>query len=389
VVTELYLFTVKYTGTPQGRQFGYLSYYAPFVWFALAAAVAAIRLLHLRVRTWPAAFLLTALLLALPLATIWHDRTLWAKPYEEESAGNGKYLALAGEEAFYLQPKLLDRELAAVQPGRKGIVDLYLVGVAGYSSQDVFMKEVDAVSKLFKQRFDTQGRTIVLVNNAKTVTDKPFASSTSLRAALKRVGEVMDRDEDIVFLFLTSHGSKERGFAFDAWPFRFNDLDPRQLRKMLDESGIKRRVIVVSACYSGIFVEPLKDEHTLIITAAAADKNSFGCSNEADYTYFGKAYFDEALHQTYSFTEAFKVASRRIAEREKAEGYDSSDPKIFIGAAIEPALAVLEDRLKARPPVPSRKRVQPRKRNDLIEARLEPHYSLRRSTGERGSVGEF
>jgi hypothetical protein len=349
VATELYQLALKHTGTPHWPRFGYFSYYAPFVWFAVAAGLAAVRLLSLRLRAWPVAFVLTGLLLALPQATIWHDRTLWATPYEEESAAGNKYQALASEEVFYLQPKLLERQLAALQPGRKGIVDLYFVGVAGYSGQDVFMKEVDSVSKLFKQRFDTQGRTISLVNNAKTASENPLASSTSLRAALTRIGELMDRDEDIVFLFLTSHGSKERGFAFDVWPFRFKELDPRRLRKMLDDSGIKRRVIVVSACYSGIFVEPLKNEHTLIITAAAADKNSFGCSNEADYTYFGKAYFDEALRTTYSFTEAFALASRRIAEREKAAGYDSSDPVIFVGTEIEQALAALEDRLKAGP----------------------------------------
>src|ERR1700674_5561735 len=349
LITDLSQLALQYTGAPQWPRFDYFSYRAPQVWFALGAALAAIRLLHVNIRAWPAAFRLSALLLALPLATISHDRTLWAAPDEEQSADDNKNPALTGEAAFYLQPKLLERELAALRPGRKGIVDLYLVAVAGYSSQDVFMKEADSVSKLFKQRFDTQGRTVMLVNNAKTETERQLATSTILRAALKRIGEVMNRNEDIVFLFLTSHGSKEHGFSFDAWPFRFNDLDPRQLRKMLDDSGIERRVIVVSACHSGIFVEPLKDAHTLIITAAAADKTSFGCSNEADYTYFGKAYFDEALRQTYSFTEAFKLASRRIAEREKAAGYDSSDPVIDVGAAIGPALGALEERLKAHP----------------------------------------
>src|SRR6202521_1430983 len=193
LITDLSQLALQYTGAPQWPRFDYFSYRAPQVWFALGAALAAIRLLHLNIRAWPAAFLLSALLLALPLATISHDRTLWAAPDEEQSADDNKNPALTGEAAFYLQPKLLERELAALRPGRKGIVDLYLVAVAGYSSQDVFMKEADSVSKLFKQRFDTQGRTVMLVNNAKTVTERPLASSTSLRAALKRIGEVRNR----------------------------------------------------------------------------------------------------------------------------------------------------------------------------------------------------
>ena len=64
---------------------------------------------------------------------------------------------------------------------------------------------------------------------------------------------------------------------------------------MLDDAGIRNRVIVVSSCYSGTFVDALRDDDTLVMTASAKDRNSFGCSNEADFTYFGKAYFDEAL----------------------------------------------------------------------------------------------
>src|SRR5262249_43766878 len=155
------------------------------------------------------------------------------------------------------------------------VIDLYLVGVAGYASQDVFMREVNSVDKLFRERFGAEGHTVRLINNAKSVADTPIASVTAIRAALARVAEVMDRDEDILFLYLTSHGSEDHRFSLDFWPMRFKPLDPGTLRKLLDESGIKRRIVVVSACYSGGFVEPLKDANTLVITASAGDRNSF------------------------------------------------------------------------------------------------------------------
>ena len=104
----------------------------------------------------------------------------------------------------------------------------------------------------------------------------------------------MDRDEDILFLFLTSHG-RPRPVLDRVLPAPLADLTPAELRKMLDDAGIRNRVIVVSSCYSGSFVEALRDDDSLVITASAKDRNSFGCSNEADFTYFGKAFFDEAL----------------------------------------------------------------------------------------------
>ena len=311
-------------------------YYLPQCWVAVAFAGGSIRLLALPASRWGPTALVAAVLLGLPPSVVYHDRSLWTEAPHEQ-AGNDfdrKYLSLLSEEAFYLQPRLLERELAALKPGRPGVTDLYFVGAAGYSGQDVFMREVRSVADLFRERFATEGRSVLLINNPKSVAESPIASATSLGLTLRRIGKLMNRDEDILFLFLTSHGSKDHKFALDFWPMRFNTLDPKRLRELLDESGIKRRVVVISACYSGGFIDALKDDNTLVIAAAAPDKNSFGCSNEADFTYFGKAYFDEALRQTYSFVEAFEKARPLIAARESKEDFLASDPRLHLGDAI-------------------------------------------------------
>jgi hypothetical protein len=180
------------------------------------------------------------------------------------------------------------------------------------------------------------------------VASSPVASVTSLRASLKRVSEVMDKDEDILFLFLTSHASKTHHLALDLWPLQLQELEPTKLRELLDESGIKHRVIIISACYSGGFVNPLKDENTLVISASAVDKSSFGCSNEAEWTYFGKAYFDEALRKTHSFVDAFDSAKPVIAEWERNEGFVSSEPQIALGETIKPKLLKLARQLDSQ-----------------------------------------
>lgn len=345
VINALYRLALTHASWGWIRRLGFATYYLPYAWLVLAATVAAVRLLAVRVMVRAAALVVVALVLGLPQVFTWGG-SIWTERYDPNSESRSRYQALSNEDAFYLQPKLLENELAGLKRGRKGIVDLYFVGVAGYAGQDVFMKEVNSVSTLFRERFDAEGHTVRLINNAKTVTEVPIASVTALRATFTRLAELMDRDEDILFLYLTSHGSKDHQFSLDFWPLRFNTLDPATLRKLLDDSGIKRRVIVVSACYSGGFVDPLKDENSLVITAASTDRNSFGCSNKADFTYFGKAYFDEALRETYSFVKAFDIAKPKIAAREKKEDFDNSDPQIFVGGKIKPALAALEDRLE-------------------------------------------
>jgi Peptidase C13 family len=316
----------------------------PPIWLALACARAAAGPLvgHFGRRTL--AYAACLLLLVLPLTQMNRERSLWqAANNAGESAQPGKQVL--AEDVLYSQIELLERELAAVRPGRRGVIDVYFIGMGGYANQDVFMKEVDGVSRLFRERFGSEGKTIRLVNNSKSLADSPIASVTSLRRSLQRVAEVMNNGEDLLFLFLTSHGSATHRFSLDFSPLQLHELDPEKLRALLDQSGIQNRVVVISACYSGGFIEPLKNENTLVISASAPDKNSFGCSNEAEWTYFGKAFFDEALRKTHSFVEALEIAKPVIAAREKEQGYTPSEPQMALGEDIKPKLVKLQRQL--------------------------------------------
>jgi Peptidase C13 family len=321
---------------------------APTVWLAIACAKAAADLLSVSIPRRASAYGLCAVLIIVPFTHVYRNLSLWQQVKIDKESGLSDTHKKLKEDVFYEQPRVLERELAAVEPGRRGVIDIYFIGMGGYADQDVFMKEIDAVSRLFQERFGTGGRTIRLVNNRKTLASSPVASVTSLRASVKRVSEVMDKDEDILFLFLTSHGSQTHRFSLDLWPLQLQELEPAKLRALLDESGIRNRVIIVSACYSGGFVNSLKDENTLVISASAVDKNSFGCSNEAEWTYFGKAYFDEALRKTHSFVEAFDSAKPVIAEWERKEGFVASEPQIALGETIKPKLLKLARELDSQ-----------------------------------------
>jgi hypothetical protein len=145
----------------------------------------------------------------------------------------------------------------------------------------------------------------------------------------------MNPDEDVLLLYVTAHGDEGFGLSAYAPPLDLAPVNPTVLARALSDAGIKWRVLVISACYSGGFIEPLKDDNTLIITASAADRRSFGCENGNEWTYFGEAYFKQAFPAANSFIEAFPVAAQAVAAREAAEGLKPpSNPQMHVGRAI-------------------------------------------------------
>jgi Peptidase C13 family len=251
------------------------------------------------------------------------------------------------EKIYYSQFGLVTMATRRLAHERPGTPDLYFVGFGGDADQDVFLREVQSVRKLFDERFDTKERSVLLVNNLKTVTKLPLANSHNLLAGLDRMSGVMNVNEDVLFLFLTSHGTPDV-LSVNFKPLRMNDLTAKNLKFVLDRSRVKWRVIVVSACYSGSFVDDLKDENSLIITAARGDRVSFGCDHKNDWTNFGRAYFDQALRGTFSFIDAFPRAAKTVGKWEKEQKLEPSLPQMHIGAAIKPKLREIEARLRKR-----------------------------------------
>ena len=248
------------------------------------------------------------------------------------------------EAAIYAQPRLLDDVLSQLQKGTLGQSNWYFMGVAGAGYQDVFKSEIDRIQRQFDTRFGTYGRSVALVNNIKTFSTQPIATKISIERSLARVGQQMNTDTDVLFLYMTSHGAPGI-FELADEPINMQSIDPQWLRETLDRSGIRWRVIVISACFSGSFIPALQSPDTLIITASAADRASFGCSNEADYTYFGRAFFDEALRSQNNFRSAFDVAVGKIHQWEKAQGFPSSQPQYKLGQNMALMLPQFESRL--------------------------------------------
>jgi hypothetical protein len=262
----------------------------------------------------------------------WRDRPSPTAPPEGMSAGSEAVLAT--------QSFLLEHALSDLADERPGVTDLYFVGFAPYGREDVFRKDVEAAQRVMNERWNTSARSLLLINNPQTLLTTPFATITNLRETLNEIGAAIDAEDDVVMVYLASHGSRDFRLSADLPPLSLVELTPAGLRQLLDDAGIKWRIVVVSACYSGGFIEALQDDHTLIITASRADRTSFGCGQDSESTYFGEAFFQKGMATADSFAAAFDLEKVRVAERERSEGFSPpSDPQWWIGSAMSGKLA--------------------------------------------------
>jgi hypothetical protein len=188
----------------------------------------------------------------------------------------------------------------------------------------VFHTEATNAAAILTRSYGSAGKPLVYSNRPRA----SRATVANLRAALAQAASRMDRDNDVLFLFLTSHGSP-RGIAISAGKSQ-TLLTPTELGWLLRDAGVRHKVLIVSACFSGIFI-PLADPNTLVMTAADATHPSFGCEKAASWTFFGRALFTQGIPKTDTLSEAFAVARTAVLKRETREGYQPSNPQIAGG----------------------------------------------------------
>jgi hypothetical protein len=291
------------------------------------------------VRVWPT-LLAVAFVLASPwvLGILSLDTRLWVtEASTEEEEGDD---ADQAEALFYDQPARIAAAVARVRPAQSGKPGMYFVGFAGDGDQAIFRREAQFASDVFGSRFGSVDRTVLLVNDVDDRDSYPLASVSGLQQALKVLASRMNPDEDVLTLFLTSHGSED-GLEVQNGSLPLSQLSPDDLRAALDDSGIRWRVIVVSACYAGVFIDALKSETTAVITAADAKHSSFGCEDDRELTWFGEAFLKDALPRSASLEDAFSKAAALIAHREEQEHQTHSSPQLYMGSLMRRKLAEL------------------------------------------------
>lgn len=242
------------------------------------------------------------------------------------------------------QARLLAELPNKLTPGDPAKPELFLLTFAGDAKQAVFMRETLYIQDLFLKRYNTEGHSVALINHASTTPKYLVATDTNLAAVLKTYSALMNND-DVLYLYFTSHGSRDHKLTVDFPPYAVQDFGPNEIRQMLDEAGIKWRVIVVSACFAGGFVAPLQSPDTLIATAADASNTSFGCADDRDFTYYGEAIFKNLMStRGLSLVPALDQARAEVYAMETTMRTDHhSNPQFFEGKEIHKHLLKLEN----------------------------------------------
>jgi hypothetical protein len=229
--------------------------------------------------------------------------------------------------AFFLAVAPMFAAVHAAEDHRKVTV----VSFGLFGGQGVFRREATGAAEIVASRFGADP--VVVRFNTKRGGD---ATVKTLAATLQAEAKRMNGDSDILFLILTSHGSRD-GLAVSAGRL-VETLKPSDLAEMLERTGIRHKVVIISACYSGVFIPRIADPDTLVITAADADHSSFGCEDKAKWTYFGDALFNNALRRTKTLKDAFLLARSLVSKRELREGFEPSQPQMAGGRNVEPLL---------------------------------------------------
>ncbi len=248
-------------------------------------------------------------------------------------------------QAMLADQRRLGTALATLQPERKGVVDAYVLSVA-LDSDPVFAREARESGRVLTRRFDAEGRVLVLAGpDGRGAAPLPGGSITTLTLALARIAELMNHEQDVLVLYVTSHGAPDAGLAYHDGDQGFGVLPPARLAELLDGLGIRNRLLLLSACYSGAFVKRLISDTTAILTAASATRASFGCRAENDWTFFGDALVNHALRKPQPLADAAEEARRTIIGWERAGRLDPSMPQVTIGDGVGAWLAPLEARM--------------------------------------------
>lgn len=236
----------------------------------------------------------------------------WTTPEEEQDAESP---SPASEPVLAVQSTLLDDALDAIEDERGGVTDLYFVGFAPDARHEGFRDEIEKAQHVLDERFDTRGRSLLLLNNRSTVTELPYATLTNLRRALQEIGGAINADEDVVMVYLTGGTTDDHALAAVHPPLDLVDITPAAVRQLLDSAGIRYRVVVVSACAAGAWAETFQDDDTAVLVAAPGEAEPAGCEGGDAPSALAEALFDRALRTTDSLPAALTAAAHDVGDQ--------------------------------------------------------------------------
>ena len=169
----------------------------------------------------------------------------------------------------------------------EGAAPLHVLIAAIGDEQPVFDRFVDDLSR----RLDGLDLAIVTTASASGHVGRRLDTPDDVYAAIRglRAG-----DSGGCLVYFTGHGTPDgmslplHAGGVPAQRRRYASLRVTEVQAALrDGCGDAPTVVVLSACYSGVYLRPvMRRPNRILMTAAAADRTSFGCGNDETHTYY-------------------------------------------------------------------------------------------------------
>lgn len=239
-----------------------------------------------------------------------------------------------GGDLWEVQNRLVGKTIAALPPHSGTAPNVYTVAIAPLGTQTLFSREAHAALDRLAANYGgpaTSG--ILLSNGAADLMQVPLATQDNIAQVLAAIGErTHAAPDDVLIVYLTSHGRQDAMLS-SALPGNLPILaiSAESMAAALDAARVKRRVIIISACFAGSWIPRLANDDTIIMTAASADRTSFGCADDRPLTYFGDAFLNGPLSKGASLEQSFEGARKTVTQWEQEQKLPNSLPQVYIG----------------------------------------------------------
>ncbi len=277
---------------------------------------------------------LAALLLVLLL-----DPYVAAQPAAAQTA-EPTQAPLTDKEAAKLwdaQPGLVKHAIGTLKPRVPGRLNVYGIAIAAGGSQHLFGREAHLALDVAAVRFGASYRGgLLLSNGLADILQAPLATHANMMAVGRGIAGRLDPAQDIALVYLTAHGSQAATLQTDLPNNKLlSAISSASLADMLASAGIRRSIIIVSACYAGTWLPALATPDSIVITAARKDRTSFGCDDKRRLTYFGEALLEGPLARGASLRDSFEAARSTVTGWETSGRLTPSEPQVHVGRNMQ------------------------------------------------------
>ncbi|MBC7743119.1 MAG: hypothetical protein H7061_13040 [Bdellovibrionaceae bacterium] len=199
--------------------------------------------------------------------------------------------------------------------------------IAGDDSIENFDNGREDVTTQFAKMGQLQS--VQLSSSDKFISEQKHVFPATSQYVLAAFDQMSKKAGDACLIHMTSHGTHGQGIYLS----KAGILPPKTFEQLLTKAcGNLPTVVLISACYSGQFItESIKGPNRIILTAARADRPSFGCSADTRYTYWDECLLEE-LPVSKKWTDLYQNVSKCISKKETALGAKPSEPQAFFGA---------------------------------------------------------